>query len=82
MLAEQDLRDREQIGLFGVKKNSEIMGVNQHAVSNNLDRVGSPAKAASKDGRSQWGVPNKNVPYEKVVKEKEMKNTKHSEAVQ
>jgi len=28
LIQEQDVSDREQIGLFGFKKNSEILGVN------------------------------------------------------
>lgn len=28
LLLEQDFKDRKQIGLFGTKKNSEILGVN------------------------------------------------------
>lgn len=34
-MLDQDIKDRRQIGLFGQKKNSEILGTNQGAYSNN-----------------------------------------------
>lgn len=85
MLEEQDVRDREQIGLFGVKKNSEILGVNQHAMQNNIERRGggSPRKETKTPPRpAHWGLDNKNEPYSKVVRSPEQKNTKHAEKVQ
>lgn len=38
LLQEQEIEDRKQIGLFGMKKNSEILGVNQGALTNAYDR--------------------------------------------
>ena len=38
LIQEQDVYDRENIGLFGVRKNQELVGVNQGAMSNIFDR--------------------------------------------
>ena len=38
LIQEQEIEDRKQIGLFGMKKNSEIMGVNQGALTNAYNR--------------------------------------------
>jgi hypothetical protein len=80
LLLEQDILDRKQIGLFGTKKNSQIMGVNQGAMSSNmsLDRPTSRTNSAraspspSRGGKELWDTcPNKNKSYASVMKGKE-----------
>ena len=38
LMQEQDVLDRQSIGLFGVKKNQEILGTNQNAMTNNYPK--------------------------------------------
>jgi hypothetical protein len=61
MLQEQDLIDRKQIGLFGTKKNQQILGKNQYAMQNNLSNGESTDKQF-------WELRNKNKKYSKRVK--------------
>ena len=61
LLLEQDIVDRKSIALFGVKKNSEILGTNQGAVNNNYARS------------SQNFYDRK---YSEVVNQSELKNSK------
>ena len=64
LVIEQDVNDRQQIGLFGVKKNSEILGVNQSAVDNNYKK-GPVSTPQAQTSQNLWDMPNKNKTYNK-----------------
>ena len=66
MLQEQDLLDRKQIGLFGVKKNSEILGTNQGAMDNNYVRHSGSIHGTS---RGEWDLPGKELSYKEVMQQ-------------
>ena len=69
LLQEQDLLDRKQIALMGLKTTQEILGKNQHAVENNL-LLG--PKKEERDQQEQpsgnfWKLRNRNKDYVQVV---------------
>mmetsp|Transcript_1290 Transcript_1290/g.1585 ORF Transcript_1290/g.1585 Transcript_1290/m.1585 type:complete len:205 (-) Transcript_1290:2379-2993(-) len=45
MLIEQDMVDRKSIAMFGLKKNSEVLGTNQGAMGNHYKRSSSTSSA-------------------------------------
>lgn len=55
MLQEQELIDRKQIALFGVKTNHQILGKNHHAMTNNL----TPSSPKGPESSSFWAVRHK-----------------------
>ena len=65
MLSEQETIDRKQMVLTGFKKNCEILGTNQSAMSNNLGVV-SPGRAGVDNF---WKLRNKNAKYDDVILE-------------
>ena len=58
LMLQQDLQDRKQLGLFGLKKNSEILGVNQGAMMNNYSKA---TVANSPNNKDLWALPNKDL---------------------
>ena len=72
MLVEQDLLDRKQIGLFGVKKNSEILGTNQGAMDNNFIRRSGSIQGTS---RGEWDLKDKELSYKEVMQQNPLQNS-------
>ena len=64
LLQEQEIEDRKQIGLFGMKKNSEIMGVNQGALTNAFNREGSSKRISSTD---RWALPKEDLTLSELL---------------
>ena len=62
---EQELIDRKQIGLFGIKKNQEIMGTNR--TSNNYHKHQSSGRGANNKNENIWNLKNKHQLYSSVV---------------
>ena len=69
MMQEQDILDRKQIGLFGLKKNQQIMGKNQYSMTNNLINAQSQNKDSSLacDQKKFWDLRNKDQSYKDIV---------------
>ena len=61
MIEEQDLIDRKQIGLFGTKKNQQILGTNQYAMSNNYAPM--TTKNENSANGEFWDLRNKKLEY-------------------
>ena len=67
LLAEQETIDRKQMILTGFKKNHEILGTNQNAMSNNfIQDIKSPGRTKD-EVNNFWKLRNKNAKYEDVI---------------
>ena len=68
MMAEADCIDRKKIGLFGLKKNSEILGTNQGAMGNNFERRSCSFQTNRNVAEeSQWDMKSKDLSYKEVT---------------
>ena len=68
MMAEADAIDRKKIGLFGMKKNADILGTNQGAMNNNYERRSCSFQTnRNMTEESQWDMKNKDLSYKEVT---------------
>lgn len=80
LIEEQDVKDRQHIGMFGVKKNSEILGMNQAGASNNVSK--SPLqKTEQLRDNIEWDMPNKHKTYKQVSLEQPLKNERKMDKI-
>lgn len=63
LLEEQDVLDRKQMNLFGLKKNQQIIGTNQYGASNNLRSAPTQESSNQGDAKNFWELRNKNQKY-------------------